>query len=339
MRNHGKDAVGVTGVLVNGAYRDQPISGQQRYATEITARLPFPMLSPPSFLRGRRLLTWLWCQSLAARHTKDILVTFTSRGPILRKRHIVVVHDLFVLTNPEWFSRTYAITHGWALRCQIRSAMAVVAVSPITARQVSQRWPNKPVIVASNGVSEVFSEQPTSPRSSMAEQYILAVGSVDPRKNFARLVEAYELLPEELRTQFALRIVGASAPSFAAVEPHESRYRVSIRPTDTELADLYRQASLVVVPSIAEGFGLPLVEALASGGTVICSDIEVFRWIGQEHVSYFNATDPVQMSQLIESCLQGRTVASSAQAKDSVSKRFNWAASAEKLHGLILGLK
>ena len=111
------------GVVINGAFRGQAITGVQRYATELASRLPWPEL------RRRReddraLPAWAWSQTLGIRARGRLLLTFTSRGPAVHRGQVVVVHDLFALTHPEWYSRRYALTHAPILRDQLRTARA-----------------------------------------------------------------------------------------------------------------------------------------------------------------------------------------------------------------------
>ena len=97
-------------VLINESYWTQRITGKQRYATEITRRLQasttWDRVRPTGFWSASPLHVWAWVQfvlPLVAR--RALLLSMTARAPFWRRRHVLVVHDLFVLTNPEWFSR------------------------------------------------------------------------------------------------------------------------------------------------------------------------------------------------------------------------------------------
>ena len=150
----------MTGVLINESYWNQRITGQQRYATEIARRLErSDGLRPcgrPASGRHRTLRVWAWVQLvLPLVAQRRLVLSMTARAPFWRRRHVLVVHDLFVLTNPEWFSRRYVWTHAPLLRAQIRSAAVVVAVSQPVADQVA-RLRSGPVLVAPNAPSDVF---------------------------------------------------------------------------------------------------------------------------------------------------------------------------------------
>jgi glycosyltransferase involved in cell wall biosynthesis len=289
----------MTRLLVNQSYQGQRVTGQQRYAAEIARRLaettPCVAVAPEGFWAASTLRVWAWVQfvlPLLAR--RALLLSMTSRAPLWRRRHVLVVHDLFVLTNPEWFSRRYVWTHAPLLRAQIRSAAVVVAVSQPVADQVA-RLRSGPVVVAPNAPSEVFRRAGDGPDRDALEargltpgSYFLAVGSRDPRKNLTRLVEAYGRLDADARRRHPLVIVGGGAAIFRNEELALPDHAIDAGyVTDDELRQLYRGALSVVFASLAEGFGLPIVEAVAAGArSLLLSDIEVFRWICGEHARY-----------------------------------------------------
>jgi glycosyltransferase involved in cell wall biosynthesis len=290
-------------VLVNESYWTQRITGQQRYATEIARRLErasgYRPVRPSGFWAGSALRVWAWVQLvLPIVAQRRLVLSMTSRAPLWRRRHVLVVHDLFVLTNPEWFSRRYVWTHAPLLRAQLRSAAVVVAVSRPVADQVARLRPG-PVLVAPNAPSEVFRaaggtdrrDDALDARELEAGTYFLAVGSRDPRKNLARLVEAYAGLTDVERSKHPLVLVGGGSSIFRGEDVGSVDGVVDAGyVSDEELAQLYRGARCVVFISRAEGFGLPIVEAAAAGApSLLLSDIEVFRWICGDDARYVDA--------------------------------------------------
>ena len=106
----------------------------------------------------------------------------------------------------------------------------------------------------------------------LPDEFFLAVGSLDPRKNFRALVDAYAGLPDDVRHDAPLVVVGASAASFASTDSgHRAVDGVRFlgRVPDVVLASLYRRASVFVSPSLDEGFGIPVVEAIRRGTPVL----------------------------------------------------------------------
>ncbi len=284
-------------ILINQSYGTQRVTGQQRYAAEISARLEpdarYAVLRPRGFWAASALRAWAWVQLVLPVIAGPALVlSMTSRAPLWRQRHVLVVHDLFVLTNPEWYSRIYVWTHAPLLRAQIRSAAVIVAVSQPVADQLSTRY-DKPVVVAPNAPSAVFSRTgelgDIAVRLDLtAGEYFLVVGSKDPRKNLGRLAAAYGRLSESERRAHPLVVVGGGSSIYRGEQVEWPSGTVEAGyVSDEELRDLYRGARTVVFGSLAEGFGLPLVEAAAAGATsLLVSDIEVFRWICGDQARY-----------------------------------------------------
>lgn len=321
-------------VLINQSYWTQRVTGQQRYATEIARRLEesttCATVRPTGFWSASTLRVWAWVQLMLPFVARGTLVlSMTSRAPFWRRSHVLVVHDLFVLTNPEWFSRRYVWTHAPLLRAQIRSAAAVVAVSQPVADQLAHYHPG-PIAVAPNAPSEVFRRPSVddgaalSARGLVPGSYFLVVGSKDPRKNLGRLAEAYGRLSPDERRRHPLVVVGSVSAIFRDQDlswpdgTFDAGYV-----SDDELRQLYQGARSVVFASLAEGFGLPLVEAAAAGArSLLVSDIEVFRWVCERHARY---VDPLSTASIAAGL---RAEIESPQQEELDLERFDWDASA-----------
>jgi glycosyltransferase involved in cell wall biosynthesis len=188
----------------------------------------------------------------------DVLHCTTFRGPVgSRVPTVVTVHDLAILRAPEAFPRWHRLYGKAGLTRVLRSADAIVAVSEFTRSEVIElaEVPDERIRVVPNGVDAVF-----APDGARAEgDYVLAVGTLEPRKNLARAVDAAR------EAGVALRVVGARGWGDVDVEGWVGEV------PDAELAGLYRGASCVVYPSLYEGFGLPVLEAMACGTPVVTS--------------------------------------------------------------------
>jgi Glycosyl transferases group 1 len=325
----------MSSVVINESYWTQRITGQQRYATEIARRLmasiPCRALRPSGFWSSSPLRVWSWVQLvLPIAAGRALLLSMTARAPLWRRKHVLVVHDLFVLTNPEWFSRRYVWTHAPLLRAQVRSAATVVAVSQPVAKQLA-RMRSGPIPVAPNAPSEVFrrSADPTdeavlAAHGLVSGSYLLAVGSRDPRKNLARLTEAYGMLSDTDRRRHPLAVAGGGAAIYRSHDVAWPEGTVDVGyVTDDELRVLYREAHAVVFVSRAEGFGLPIVEAAAAGTrNFVLSDIEVFRWICGEKARY---VDPYSTTSIRDGL---RAALEDPLQQELDLERFDWDASA-----------
>ena len=195
--------------------------------------------------------------ALAARGL-DVLHCTTMRTPLRARPPVVAtVHDVAVLRFPEAFPAWHRHTGRLALRQSVRTADAIIAVSEFTRNELVELLSVPPdrIRVVRNGVGSVFAAD----GPAALGEYVLAVGTLEPRKNLPRVVEAARLAGVELRVVGAPGWGGVNVPGWVG------------RTTDEELAALYRGARCLVFPSLYEGFGLPILEAMACGTPVVTS--------------------------------------------------------------------
>lgn len=330
-------------IVVNRAWSGQRVTGQQRYASEISSRLlAVPgTIGRPEHLLQNRWLAWAEVQRLSIpRTSRETLVTLTSRGPLWHPRHVVTVHDHFVLTNPEWYSPMYVRTHAPVLKAQIKGACGLIFVSEATRDRHHKLFGSRtPSVVAPNGVQKPPSVQPY--HLPGGTPYLLAVASADPRKNLGALVKAYASLPPALRDGCALVLVGGGENLvFGDLDnnSHTSVPGVSRMGyvDEATLWSLYCGAKALVVPSFDEGFGLPLVEAAASGTPVVVSDLPVFRWIAGDRATYFDPQDGASIAAALAHVIKAE--AGDLDIIDDVEGRFSWQSSADAVLNFVRGL-
>jgi glycosyltransferase involved in cell wall biosynthesis len=203
----------------------------------------------------------VWYPFLLGREdAADVLHCPTYRGPLRARLPLVVtVHDLAVFRHPQAFNRWTRTYSPLVVPRVLRAARRVIAVSQFTRRELVELLglPDEKIRVVPNAVGDEFT------REGPAEggDYVLAVGTLEPRKNLDRLVEAVS------RTDRELRVVGARG--WGGVEVRGNGVRWLGEVDDAELARLYRGASCVAYPSLYEGFGIPVLEAMACGTPVV----------------------------------------------------------------------
>jgi glycosyltransferase involved in cell wall biosynthesis len=198
-----------------------------------------------------------------ATRADDVLHCPTYRGPIgARAPLVVTVHDLAIFRYPQAFNRWSRLHTPVLVPRVLRAARRLIAVSGFTEHEVIDLVdvPAEKIRVVPNAVDPAF----TPDGASTSGDYVLAVGTLEPRKNLPRVMEAASRLGVELR------VVGARGWG-RSVDMGENGVRWLGRVSDDELAALYRGARVVAYVSLYEGFGIPVLEAMACGVPVVTS--------------------------------------------------------------------
>lgn len=290
---------------VNGRFYGVGVWGVQRFAREVCARLSSPPaeltlllpsgVSPPpqapegTLVRGR-LPGHLWEQVelpwRARRARCDVVLHVSGTGPAWGGPNVVMVHDVFPLTNPEWFTRSFGLWYRAAVGAGARRARFVLVPSVWARNQVARELgiPEERMRVVGQGVAPF--EAPAPPdevrrvrhRFGLPDSYILAAGGEDRRKNLSFLLRVHDRWQSSRRDAPPLVVVGAHRTRVhgraVKIAPAADRARVTRLGyvDDADLHALYTGARAFCFPSLAEGFGRPPLEAMACGTPTVVAD-------------------------------------------------------------------
>ena len=259
----------------------------------------------------------------ARKQAVDVLHCTTFRAPLTNggPASVATFHDLAVLRLPHCFngwSRFYA---GRTLRHVARAAAALIAVSEFTRREIVELLdvPEDRIHVVPNGVGPPF----TAEGPAAQGDYVLAVSTLEPRKNLTRLAQAFELAR---LSGCELRVVGSSGWGDVDLTGTSGRRLGEV--TDDELAALYRGARCVAYVSLYEGFGLPVLEAMACGAPVVTSTAEALRELGGDAVVTVDPLDPEAIASGLEQAVQrGEELRARGLER---AREFTWQRTAER---------
>ncbi len=287
-------------VTLNARFKSRPVTGVERFAGEVSDRLAYRKGVELGSIAPGRNLTGLkghaWEQFALPRQLEKNSILFSpcNTGPISVHRQLVVIHDAAVWDCPEGFSRTFRTLYQQLLPALGKRAARIATVSEFSRNRLAEKLnlPAERIAVLGNAAGPEFCPGDNGSAGRNAPPTLLCVGSIDPRKNTARLIEAWadarkrDALPEDAR----LNIIGSARPStFGQVEmTHAPGIHWLGRVSDEELIEHYRSATAFVFPSLYEGFGLPPLEAMACGCPVLLSHEASLPEVGGDA---FNASD------------------------------------------------
>ena len=252
-------------------------------------------------------------------------------------RAVATVHDLVA------FDRELSLPRGSAaerltLPLAVRRGQTLLCVSEATRAELLERYPRAAALahVVPHGVEERFFVERAE------EPYVLMTGTLEPRKNIVRALDAAARLPAELRERFELRLAGPRGWETGPIDAALARYGSSARHLglvpDAELPGLYAAASVFLYPSLKEGFGLPVLEAMAAGTAVVTSDRSSLPEVGGSAVRYVDPYDVESIRAALEELLSdGERRANLAAAGRERARSFTWERTARETLALLSG--
>ena len=233
-------------------------------------------------------------------HEVDLLHTPAGHAPILGPvPQVTTIHDISPITHPEWFSRRYAALYRILTPLTIRASDRIITVSEFARNEIIQRFPEarEKTVAIPNGVAQRSSAEARRGEAVPAGEFLLFVGSRNPRKNLDGLVRAYHRYRRRTNDPVPLVLAGPERNVFASTDlPAVAGVRTLGFVSDDELNWLYHNARALVFPSLYEGFGLPILEAMSVGTPVITSDRGAMAEVAGEAARLIDPTDPADIA-------------------------------------------
>lgn len=336
-------------IYINGRFLTQNMTGINRFGYEICRSLAklgidFEVLVPNgvkedydlSSINVRTLNLFsshLWEQitlPLFLIGKNALLINFSGLGPIFKTEQIITIHDLSFKINPSWFSKSYYFFYNLFTPIVARKAEKILTVSEFSKKEIERLLgvPPHKISVVYNAVSDSFLQKEAEVGTTdLSQPYILAVFSLDPRKNIDVLIQAYK----ESKIEIPLYVIGGGNSVFGDLKIKNMPYNIKFlgRVSDEELVAYYKNATLFVYPSLYEGFGLPPLEALMCGcRNVLLSDLEVFHEVYGDNVNYVEGDSVNSLSAAMNKALLNENKSPNIE---ELRKRYSWDLVAQKI--------
>jgi glycosyltransferase involved in cell wall biosynthesis len=348
--------------FINGRFLTQRVTGVQRNAYELTKHL-LPLLENVSVLVPKDTINesydiknWplsrcgyskgvVWEQVelpmyLARQKGSPLLINLTNTAPLAYSQQIVSIMDMATFIRPSWFTKRFALYYQWLVPKIARNSKAIFTIS-VNSKQDIVRFtgvPESKIKVIHCSISDIFSSDIIS-NSKIVEKlgltsqgYFLAVSSLDPRKNFQRLIEIFS----EIDNQFPLVIVGSKGKVFSSMGVSDKNMDIdkiifTNYITDEELKSLYQSSLCFIYPSLYEGFGIPPLEAMANGCPTIVSNTSSLPEVCGNASLYVDPYDKESIIAAIKQVSKNEAVRVDLVKKGHENvKRFSWKSSAFK---------
>ena len=273
--------------------------------------------------------------------------------PLRHTPSVLTIHDLVFRLFPHYHKPLNYAFLNLAVPLFVHRADHLIAVSQSTKQDLLRLYNVDPLKITVIYEAADLRFRPQSEQEvdrvrrkyGLPKRFILSVGTLEPRKNYQRLVEAYAMLRQRCKRggwggdgeEWKLAIVGGKGwlykPFFQRLEELDLQREVMLlgHVPDGDLPALYSAATLFVFPSLYEGFGLPPLEAMACGVPVMCSRASSLPEVGGEAARYFSSTNAEEMAQAMHEVLVDEAVRTEMREQGfRQAKRFSWERAVEE---------
>ncbi len=309
-----KNNGGINRVAYNIMYEIKQMDVNHRLYTlgQTYKGIDYPMINTlTAYMKTTKMSFTLSAYPMDIVHTYYNPIDF---GGNIHCKRIMTIHDLYTIINPQWFSKTYVDFQNNDMRAGAKKSDVIIAISKATKSDIVYYYgiPEEKIKVVYLGVPRLFMKETIKPLIiAHPERYILSVSAIAQNKNQTGLVKAffhYKQLHKD--DDVKLVLVGAmrQPEEMAALLQNNAEYKNDIiytgYVTDDELLQWYDHATAFAYPSFYEGFGLPILEAMARGKAVICSSTTSMPEVGGDAAKYCNPKEIDSITTALENVLQ-----------------------------------
>lgn len=318
-------------IVINGRFLSRPITGVERYGREIVRLFGDSYRVEKTRVNG--LAGHVWEQLILPTRIKpeSILWSPANTSPLWIRNQAVTIHDLSPLEHPEWFKSSFAAWYRLFLPILIKRVLVIFTPSNYVKQKVTRRFGVRNVLVTSNGVdTSRFHPNAKQDTHKLPNKFILFVGSLQPRKNLQAILEAWQKIRNDFPDTW-LVIAGDTEIIFAATHVPKMERAISLGyVNENDLAGIYAKATLFVLPSFDEGFGLPALEAMACGVPVIVSNGGALPETVGDAGMIFRIDEKNELANTLIECLENNELRLSLAFKGLERvKLFTWQKSAD----------
>jgi len=292
----------------------------------------------------QRLPRLLAADRVSAFWGQNQMLPLRLRDPCYR---LLTVHDVTAVLFPDTMTLMGRATSQLYFRKAVSAADCILADSRATARlaRLCLGADARRTVVIYPGCSSEFRRVPAAQARAVASSqfglppvYMLTVGSIEPRKAHLSLLSAIEAVANAPVLAIVGELGWRHRPIVAAIRSHERAGRVRFlgRVADADLAAIYSAAKMMVYPSLYEGFGLPILEAMACGCPVLCRWSSSLPEAGGSAVAYFRGRGPDDLSSVIRRlAFDDAALAALAEAGMLRAREFSYRQAAEQVVGIL----
>jgi glycosyltransferase involved in cell wall biosynthesis len=340
-------------LVINGRFRLQRKTGIQRACQAITSRLCIPhvVIEPKGSIGG--IQGHAWEQFVLPVKAKGRLIWGPANtGPVMASSQILTIHDAAVIDHPEWFSSSFSCLSRNLWPVLARRAKCIVTVSHFSKERLSEALniPKSKIQVIWNGVDESFKpssraaiEIATASIGLANRPYFATLSTNEPRKNLKLVLQAWSKARPDLPPDMVLLVMGGKGSKAVFGARGVDDFAVSEGVlfsgyvAEAMLPPLLSGSQGVLYPSVYEGFGLPILEAMACGVPAVTTRLTSLPEVGGDVALYVDAEDPQDLADTLLNLARSRDLRCERSAMGlQRAKLFTWDEAAARMDTIFM---